>query len=154
MRVVIGADHGGFELKEQLKKFLKAGGYEIEDAGSLKMDGNDDYPDFARKVAEAVGKEGREIGQRNVMGILVCRSAAGMVIAANKVRGVRAVAAFDETSAIHSRQHNDANVLALSGDWLEAGAARNVLKAWLEAPYSNEARHTRRLKKILEMEEK
>lgn len=152
MRVVIGSDHGGFELKEQLKKFLKASSYDVEDAGNLKMEKNDDYPDFARKVAEAVGKEGREIGQRNVMGVLVCRSAAGMVIAANKVKGVRAVAAFDETSAIHSRKHNDANVLALSGDWLEAGAARNVMGAWLETPYSNEARHTRRLKKILEME--
>ncbi len=152
MRVVIGADHGGFELKEQLKKFLKAGSYDVEDVGNLKMEKNDDYPDFARKVAEAVGKEGREIGQRSVMGVLVCRSAAGMVIAANKVKGVRAVAAFDETSAIHSREHNDANVLALSGDWLEAGAARNVLEAWLGTPYSNEARHTRRLKKILDLE--
>ncbi len=152
MRVFIGADHGGFELKGQLKKFLKASDYDVEDVGNLKMEKNDDYTDFARKVAEAVGKDGREIGQKNVMGVLVCRSAAGMVIAANKVKGVRAVAAFDETSAIHSREHNDANILALSGDWLEIVAARNVLKAWLETPYSNELRHTRRLKKILEME--
>src|SRR3989338_1528687 len=87
MRVVIGADHGGFELKGQLKNFLKAGGYDVEDAGNLKMEKNDDYPDFARKVAEAVGKDGREIGQSSVMGVLLCRSAAGMVIAANIRRG-------------------------------------------------------------------
>ncbi len=152
MLVVLGADHGGFELKEKLKEFLEHKGYDVDDMGNEKLDNDDDYPDFARKVAVAVGKDGREIGQKNIMGVLVCRSAAGMVIAANKVRGVRAVAAFDETSAVHSRQHNDANVLALSGDWLEFEGAKNVLKAWLETPYSNEARHTRRLKKILEME--
>ncbi len=152
MRVVLGADHGGFELKEKLKEFLEHRGYDVGDMGNEKLDNDDDYVDFARKVAEAVGKSGREIGQKNVMGVLMCRSAAGMVIAANKVRGVRAVAAFDETSAVHSREHNDANVLALSGDWLEVDDAKSVLKAWLETPYSNEARHTRRLKKILEME--
>ncbi len=152
MRVVLGADHGGFELKERLKEFLSHNGYEVEDVGNYELDDNDDYPDFAIKVANAVGKEGAGIGQKAIMGILACRSAAGMVIAANKVKGVRAVAAFDETSAIHSRQHNDANVLALSGDWLEFEDAKNVMKAWLDTPYSNEERHTRRLKKILEME--
>lgn len=152
MKVVLGADHGGFELKEKLKEFLGHNGYDVEDMGNLKIDDNDDYPDFAIKVAKAVGKEGAGIGQKNIMGVLACRSAAGMVIAANKIKGVRAVAAFDETSAVHSRQHNDANVLALSGDWLEFEDAKNVMKAWLDTPYSNEERHTRRLKKILEME--
>ena len=152
MRIVLGADHGGFELKESMKKFLQEEGYEVEDAGNAKFDKDDDYVDFAEKVAGKVGGEGSETGQRKVMGVLMCRSAAGMVIAANKVKGVRAVAAFDVKSARHSREHNDANVLALSGDWLSEEKAKEVLREWLETPYSNAERHTRRLRKILALE--
>ena len=152
MRIVLGADHGGFELKESMKKFLQEEGYEVEDAGNAEFDKDDDYVDFAEKVAGKVGGEGSETGQRKVMGVLMCRSAAGMVIAANKVKGVRAVAAFDVKSARHSREHNDANVLALSGDWLSEEKAKEVLGEWLETPYSNAERHTRRLRKILALE--
>lgn len=152
MRIVLGADHGGFELKESMKKFLQEEGYEVEDAGNAEFDKDDDYVDFAEKVAGKVGGEGSETGQRKVMGVLMCRSAAGMVIAANKVKGVRAVAAFDVKSARHSREHNDANVLALSGDWLSEEKAKEVLREWLETPYSNAERHTRRLRKILALE--
>ena len=152
MKVVLGADHGGFELKESIKKFLLEEGHEIEDAGNAEFDGEDDYVDFAEKVAMKVGAEGSGIGQREIMGVLMCRSAAGMVIAANKVKGVRAVAAFDVKSARHSREHNDANVLALSGDWLSEENAKSTLREWLAVPYSNAERHTRRLRKILEME--
>ena len=152
MKIVLGADHGGFELKESIKKFLKEEGYEVEDAGNSEFDKDDDYVDFAEKVARAIGSEGSEIGQRKIMGVLMCRSAAGMVIAANKINCVRSVAAFDVKSAIHSREHNDANVLALSGDWLSEEDAKNVLKSWLSTPYSNAERHTRRLRKVLAME--
>ena len=152
MKIIIGTDHGGYELKEVIKKFLESEGYEVEDKGNSKLDNDDDYVDYAKKVAQAVGKQGCQIGQQNIMGVLLCRSAAGMVIAANKVHGVRAVAAFDEKSARHSREHNDANVLALSGDWLTTEKAKKTLKVWLDTPYSNAERHTRRLTKILEME--
>jgi ribose 5-phosphate isomerase B len=150
--VIIGADHGGFELKNSLVAFLKKKGYDVSDAGPSFFDAEDDYPDFARKVAETVGKDGREIGQQNVMGILICRSAGGVIIAANKLKGVRAVAAFDDTGAKHSRAHNDANVLGLSGDWTPPEEAERLALLWLETPYSNEERHTRRLKKILALE--
>ena len=136
------------EIHADVDEFLK----EVEDAGNTEFDKDDDYTKFAIKTAEAVGKEGREIGQEKIRGVLMCRSAAGMVIAANKVKGVRAVSAFDETSAMHSREHNDANVLALSGDWLDLQTAKGILKTWLETKYSGEERHTRRLKEILKLE--
>ena len=152
MKVVIGADHGGFELKNALLTFLEGKGYEVVDEGPSAFDPDDDYPDFGKKVAEKVGKEGSEVGQKKVMGILICRSAAGIVIAANKVKGIRAVAAINEKQARHSREHNDANVIGLSGDWTSEQEAKKIVTAWLETPYSNEERHTRRLKKIASME--
>tara|TARA_Y100000310_G_scaffold299121_1_gene333675 strand:+ start:1310 stop:1768 length:459 start_codon:yes stop_codon:yes gene_type:complete len=152
MKIVIGADHGGFELKNSLKKFLEEKGYEVDDKGPETLDPEDDYPDYGKKVAEKVGKSGNEIGQKNVMGILICRSAAGIIITANKFKGVRGVAVFDETQAKHSREHNDANVLGLSGDWTKEKQAEKIVKIWLETPYSDEERHTRRLKKIADME--
>ena len=153
-KIVIGADHGGYRLKEELKPFLKQLGYSIEDAGTSSEE-SVDYPDYAIKVAEAVGKAKKTISEfPPVMGILLCRSAAGMMIAANKVKGVRAVAAFDETSAKHSREHNAANVLGLSGDWTTAEQAKKIVRAWLEAPFSGEERHARRIQKIAEFEKK
>ena len=153
-KIVIGADHGGYKLKEELKPFLKQLGYQVEDVGTHSEE-SVDYPDYAIKVGEAVGKENSLTVQfPKVMGILLCRSAAGMMIAANKVKGVRAVAAFDETSAKHSREHNAANVLGLSGDWMTADKAKKVVKAWLEAPFTGEERHARRLQKIAEFEKK
>ena len=152
MKIVIAADHGGFELKNALKKFLEEKGYTVEDKGPETLDPEDDYPDYGKKVAERVGKDGSEIGQQDIMGILICRSAAGIIIAANKVKGVRAVAVHDEKGAKHSREHNDANVLGLSGDWTSESKAKKLVTIWLETPYSNEERHTRRLKKIADME--
>ncbi|MBI2664925.1 RpiB/LacA/LacB family sugar-phosphate isomerase [Candidatus Woesearchaeota archaeon] len=152
MKIVIAADHGGFELKNKIAAFLEAQGYDVDDQGPSTLDPDDDYPDFGKKVAEVVGREGSSIGQQKVMGILICRSAAGIVIAANKFKGVRAVAAYDEKGARHSREHNDANVLGLSGDWTSESDARKIVSVWLKTGYSNEERHTRRLKKIAGME--
>jgi ribose 5-phosphate isomerase B len=144
MKVIFGADHGGFKLKEALKPFVKKLGYEIEDMGTDSEEPVD-YPDYAAAVSRKVAKgEG--------VGILLCRSAAGMVMAANKIHGVRASAAFDVKSAQHSREHNDANVLALSGDWLTPAKAKKIVKAWLQTPFSNEERHARRIKKIMALE--
>jgi len=86
-------------------------------------------------------------------GILACRSAAGVVIAANKVKGIRAFTAFDVVSARHGREHNDANILALSGDWLTEGKAKRVLSEWLETEFSGAERHKRRLRQIEEYEQ-
>lgn len=147
MKIYLGADHGGFELKEKIKGWLTEWGYEIEDLGNTVIDENDDYPDFAFKVAESVAKNPES------RGILACRSAAGMVIATNKIKRIRAVAAFDVVSAKHSREHNNANVLALSGDWMDETTAREIVRVWLETPFSKEERHQRRLDKIRKYED-
>ncbi|MBN2454428.1 RpiB/LacA/LacB family sugar-phosphate isomerase [Candidatus Woesearchaeota archaeon] len=144
MKVIFGADHGGYKLKEVLKVYVKELGYEALDLGTDSED-SVDYPDYAASVS-------RKVAAGDGFGILVCRSAAGMVMAANKIRGIRAVAAFDVKSAKHSKEHNDANVLALSGDWLTDEQAKAIVKAWLETPFSNEPRHAKRIRKIMALE--
>lgn len=116
------------------------------DLGATQLDPEDDYPDYAFAVAQAVGAT-------NHQGIVACRSAAGVVIAANKVRGVRAVAPLTEEAAQHSREHNDANVLGLSGDWLDDAAAKLIVQRWLTTPFSKADRHQRRLDKITAFEQ-
>lgn len=155
--IYLGADHGGFDLKEKIKKWLTKWGYEYEDLGNVLYEKEDDYPSFAIEVAKKVALE--EEGQKyptpwskRPKGVITCRSAAGMVIAANKVKGARAATAFDARSAKHSREHNDANVLALSGDWLDEYTAKKILKVWLETEFSGAERHVRRLKEIGEYE--
>ncbi|MBI2029202.1 RpiB/LacA/LacB family sugar-phosphate isomerase [Candidatus Gottesmanbacteria bacterium] len=142
MKVYLGADHGGFELKEKIKEQLVSEGYEVLDLGNDHFDFQDDYPDFAFKVAEAVSKD------LESRGILFCRSAAGMIIAANKVKNVRATAVWDLKSAIHSRDNNDANIIGLSGDWLSDDEAREIVKIWLTTKFNQEKRHVRRIEKI------
>lgn len=142
MKIYLGADHGGYQLKEKIKVWLDEWGYPYADLGNLRLDDSDDYPDFAFKVGEAVAQK------PNSRGILACRSGVGMAIAANKIKGIRAVAPVDEASAVHSRSHNDTNILALSGDSLSDEKAKKVLKTWIETKFSNEERHRRRLAKI------
>lgn len=144
--IYLGADHAGFALKEQIKIWLSEWKMEFIDCGNTIFDANDDYPDFAFAVAQNVAQSPEN------KGILACQSAAGMVIAANKVKGIRATTAFDERSAQHSRSHNDANVLALSGEWLKEDEAKEILRVWLETPFSDEERHKRRLSKIAKFE--
>lgn len=146
MKVFLGADHGGFKMKEAIKQYLKDSSYEVEDKGNTALDEDDDYVDYAEAVSKEVSANE---GDR---GLLFCRSAAGMVMAANKISGVRAVAAFDTKSAKHSREHNNANVLALSGDWLDLEKARKIIDVWLKEPFSQEERHRRRVHKIGELE--
>lgn len=146
--IYLGADHGGFELKKKIKKWLDEWGYEYEDLGAHVNDPDDDYPQFAFAVAEAVAEDPEEH-----KGILGCRSAGGVVIAANKVKGVRAVASLNEESAEHSREHNDANVVGLSGDWLTDEEAKAILETWLDTSASPEKRHVRRRTQIAQYEE-
>jgi len=146
MTVILGADHAGFSLKEKLKQALTDADFVVVDAGAKTLDKNDDYPDYAIKVANRVGN-----GQGNY-GILVCGSGAGVCIAANKIKNIRAVAVTTAAEAKLTREHNDANVLCLSGWNLSLGTAKKIVLTWLKTPFSGEARHARRIKKIADLE--
>ena len=144
MRISIGADHRGFNLKEQLVPWLKDQGYEVTDEGPDATD-SVDYPDYALKVANKVST-----GQAD-RGILICATGVGMCITANKVHGVRATTCGDVDVARLSRQHNDVNVVCLSGDRLDEQAAQRVLDTWLEAEFEG-GRHALRVEKIADIE--
>lgn len=144
MRVVIGSDHGGFELKEDLKQFLTEIGVEVTDFGTYS-EAAVDYPDFAFLVAEAVG---RGLFDR---GIMVDGAGIGSCVVANKVPGVRAAMCYDLSTARNSREHNDTNVLTLGGRLIGKGLARDIVKLWLETDFPG-GRHARRVDKIKEIE--
>ncbi len=143
-KVVIGADHAGYKLKESLKGFLRSQGYHVVDKGNTKYNPNDDYPDYAEKVARVV--------KNDIKGILVCGSAEGICIAANKIKGIRAVAVWTLKNAKLSREHNDANVLCLSGWELSNKKAEQIALTWLKTEFTNEPRHVRRINKIKKLE--
>lgn len=140
MKVVAGADHAGYELKDVLVKLLREQGHEVEDLGTNAA-ASVDYPDFAHGVATAI-LEGR--AER---GLLVCGTGVGMAIAANRHNGIRAVNPSDVFTAKMSRNHNDANVLALGARVVGHGLATEIVNAWLAAPYEG-GRHAKRVAKI------
>ena len=144
--VAIGADHGGFELKEALKPELKSLGFDINDVGTNSKD-TVDYPDFAHAVAQAVssGNAWR--------GIMIDGAGIGSCIVANKVPGVRAGMAYDYSSAVNSREHNDTNVLTLGAGLIGVNLARQIIKTWLTTEFAG-GRHTPRLDKIKSVEKK
>ena len=144
-RIAIGADHAGFEEKEKIKATLDELGVEYVDMGTNSAD-SVDYPDYAKKVAEAVSKGEFE------QGLLVCGSGTGMAIAANKVKGVRAAVAWSPDIARLARQHNNANVLSLPARFMSENDAAGVVKAWLEADFEG-GRHEKRVEKITDIEE-
>ena len=137
----VGADHGGFDLKEALKKYLLARGLTVKDFGALTKDPADDYPDFAQPVAQAVAAGAVELG------LLCCTSGVGICIAANKVSGVRAGQAEDENDASLMRRHNDANVLCLSGKKTSIEQAKKILDAFIAGKFEG-GRHERRVLKM------
>ena len=141
--VFIGADHAGFALKKSLSKTLRANGYQVIDCGAKKLVPTDDYPDYAEKVARKVARQGK--------GILICGSAEGICIAANKFRDIRAVPVWTQTNARLSRSHNDANILCLSGWQLGPERAKRIALTFLATPFSDEERHRRRIEKIRRM---
>ena len=156
--IYLGCDHGGFDLKEKIKKWLKVWGYQWNDLGNTIYEKEDDYPRFAGIVAKRVTGEEELHGRKypapwkdRPKGILACRSAAGMVMAANRVKGIRATAVFDPAYAKMSRFHNDANILCLGADWLDELMIKKVIKAWLETEFSGEERHVRRIKMLEEI---
>ena len=145
--VALGADHGGYSLKNELLARLQ-GQYDILDVGAHKYDPDDDYPDFAEAVAKAVasGKAQR--------GILVCGSGVGACVAANKVPSVRACLCHDTYSAHQGVEHDDMNVLCLGARVIGIELAAELAIAFLKARFSNEKRHRRRLKKVLAIEKR
>jgi ribose 5-phosphate isomerase B len=146
MNIYLGADHAGFKLKEQVKKYLKNSEYKIFDLGAKRFIKTDDYPDYARKVASKVSLNGG-------FGILFCGSGHGMCITANKIKGVRAVTVSSVREAMMVREHNNANVLCLSGWQISLKKAKKIIDAFLKTPFSKEKRHIRRLEKIKRIEE-
>ena len=145
MRVAIGADHAGFQLKEDLAKLLADQGYASLDMGT-HSEAPVDYPDYAAAVGRAV-REGRAD-----RGVLVCGSGAGAAIAANKVKGVRAVLAHDTYTAHQSVEHDDANVIAVGSRVIGQALAEEVTTAFLLARFTGEDRHVRRLNKVKAIE--
>ncbi len=150
MKIYIGTDHAGFELKEELKKFLKDLGCEVEDKGAYEFNREDDYPDFILPVVKAVAEDiAKDLDSR---GIVIGGSGQGEAIVANKVKKIRAAVVYDEYSAKMSREHNDANIVSLGTRTLSADKAKKLVKLWLETPFSNEERHKRRIEKIKTIE--
>lgn len=146
MKVYLGTDHAGFELKEKIKSYLQKNGYEIEDCGAFGFDKNDDYPDFIAKATINVSKN------PNSKGIVFGKSGAGECIVANKIKGIRAVLGFNKENVELSRLHNDANVLSLGSAFIDIDTAKELVKIFLETQFSNEERHKRRIEKIKEIE--
>jgi len=144
--IYLGADHAGFELKEEIKKYLNELNMEFEDLGNEVLDKDDDYPDFAKKVAEKVRED------ENNRGILFCGSGAGMCISANKIKGIRAAVGTTEKEAEFSRKQNNNNILCLGGRILDLETAKKCVKTWLETEFKQEERHVRRLEKIKKIE--
>jgi ribose 5-phosphate isomerase B len=142
--VAIGADHGGFSMKEALKKDLTELGYEMADVGTYSQDAVD-YPDFALAVAQMVSS-----GQA-WRGVVIDGAGIGSCMVANKVPGVRAAMAYDHASASNSREHNDANVLTLGAGLIGPNLAKQILKTWLTTEFGG-GRHAKRVDKIIEIE--
>lgn len=143
MKISMGCDHGGYELKEALKKHLTSSGHEVTDFGCDSTQ-SVDYPDHGGCAARAVGE-----GKCD-RGVLICKTGIGMSIVGNKIHGVRAALCFDEEMAKMSRMHNDANVLVLSGNRAKAGQAFRIMDVWLRTPFEG-GRHQRRVDKISEL---
>ena len=142
--VAIGADHGGFELKEALKSDITALGFEVNDVGTNSKNAVD-YPDFAHAVAQAVGSG------KAWRGIMIDGAGIGSCIVANKVPGVRAGMAYDYSSAVNSREHNDTNVLTLGAGLIGVNLAKEIVKTWLTTEFAG-GRHTPRIDKIKSVE--
>jgi len=143
-KIAIGADHAGFELKEQIKKSLQSEGYEVTDFGTNSTD-SVDYPLIAKALANSVA------GKNQKKGILVCGTGIGMSIAANKVKGIIAANCHDPEMARLARLHNNSNILTLGGRILNFDHAKDIVKVWLETDFEG-GRHQRRIQEIRNLE--
>ncbi|MET9829092.1 ribose-5-phosphate isomerase [Streptomyces sp. NPDC006385] len=148
MRVYLGSDHAGFELKNHLVEWLKAAGHDPVDCGPHIYDAQDDYPPFCLRAAE------RTAADPEALGIVIGGSGNGEQIAANKVKGVRAALAWSEETAALGRQHNDANVVAVGARMHTLEEATKFVETFLGTPYSGDDRHTRRITMLADYETK
>ena len=145
--VYLGADHAGFGIKKEIKKFFETCCIEYKDLGAVEYDPGDDDPPYAKAVSESV------VSDPGSFGVLICGSGTGMVIAANKVKGIRAAFGFSEYAAKMAREDNNANVLTFSGRKQEGSEVIKMIKVFLETPFSTSPRYTRRLEELSKLED-
>ncbi|HEY1240813.1 MAG TPA: ribose 5-phosphate isomerase B [Bryobacteraceae bacterium] len=145
MKIAIGADHGGFILKEKLRARLAGMGHEVTDFGTDSTD-SCDYPEFAQAVGQTVAD-----GQAH-RGLLICTTGIGMAIAANKISGVRAAPAQSDDEVRMTREHNDANILTLGARYVDERRALELIRVFLETDFSGGERHVRRVAKLAQLE--
>jgi ribose 5-phosphate isomerase B len=146
VKILIAADHGGFELKNKVVDWLKADGFDVKDLGNHVYDAKDDYPDFAIEVGKAISN--KEAGK----GIVICGSGVGACIAANKFRGVRAAICHDTYTARQGVEHDDMNVLCLGARVIGENVARELVTAFINAKFHTDERFKRRLDKVIQLE--
>ncbi len=146
MKVFLGADHRGFELKEKVKNFLIQEGYEVTDKGALKYDKDDDFVDFAEEASDDVAY------LEGARGILFCGSGAGAEIAANKTDGIRAFVGFDERQTKNAVRDDDANILSIASDFTDFEKSKEIIKVFLETKFVPSEKHLRRVGKISDLE--
>ena len=144
MKIYFAGDHAGFELKKDLMEYVKGFGYEVEDLGPFTYDVNDDYPDFVIPLAKRIASE------PDSRGVITAGSGQGEVMAANRIRGVRAAVYYGGRTDIVkvAREHNNANILSIGARFCTEEQAKEAVKLWLETPFSGDERHVRRLQKI------
>lgn len=146
MKIYLGADHAGFEFKEQIKEYLIKEQYDVVDCGAHIFDKYDDYPDFISIVGENVGKN------TDSYGIVLGKSGAGECMVANKYKGVRAFLAINKKNVKLAREHNNANIISLGSEIVTLQTAKKLIRLFLETPFPGDERHVRRINKIKELE--
>lgn len=147
MKIYLGADHNGFDMKVRLVEFVRDLGYEVADEGDVKLDPADDYPQFASRVVRAMlaSKEA------NPRGILICGSGQGMCMAANRFKGIRASLCHDEVEARAARNDDDSNILCLPARYMSGAKTESVVRTWLDTPFADAPRFRRRIKEMDEL---
>ena len=147
MRISLTADHNGFELKKELIEHIEFLGHEAIDLGPFEYESTDDYPDYAKIISDNVSK------QETDRGIMICGSGVGASVAANKIKGTRAAVCHDIYSAHQGVEHDDMNLLCIGSKIIGVEIAKELVKAFIDAKYTGEERHSRRLNKVLNMED-
>ena len=147
MRISLTADHNGFELKKELIEHIEFLGHEAIDLGPYEYESTDDYPDYAKIISDNVSK------QETDRGIMICGSGVGASVAANKIKGTRAAVCHDIYSAHQGVEHDDMNLLCIGSKIIGVEIAKELVKAFIDAKYTGEERHSRRLNKVLNMED-
>lgn len=142
MKIFVGADHGGFELKKKVLKWMEEDKYDFEDLGAENFEKEDDFVDYALDVAEQI------VSEENAMGILLCRNGFGMSIAANRVPGVRCGVGFSKEAVFKGRNDDDINCVAIPADYLSEGEVKEIVDVFLKTKFSGEERYKRRLYKL------